>query len=214
MRLQADMQKRYFVLPTYPLRVLLEEWYEDDILWFWEALYDREIDPRVVEWVVLGVLGTPFVAVRVVRAVSGVGALIKDFLGVSVTCLVLLPLKLDDEGVDRVLDVTLASLRFPAIMKGCRMAVCGFIRRSGSQTRHLAMKSTNSSSLHLRACARVLEPGLRRRPLEFVTGLGVPLVSKKSFFRELRLTNSFSGTPRTSIMQDNCSCSFSPGKIG
>ena len=129
--------------------------------------------------VLLGVAGTPFVVTRLARAVRGVGALIRDFFGVSITCLVLLLLKPDDEGVDRVL-VAFASLRLPANIKGCRMAVCGFIRRSGSQTRHLAMKSTNSSSLHRRACARVLDPGLRLLPFEFVTGLGIPVVSVKS----------------------------------
>lgn len=110
----------------------------------------------------------------------------RDFFGVSITCLVLLPLKPDDEGAVRVLVVAFAYLRLPANMKGCRMAVCGFIRRSGSQTRHLAMKSTNSSSLHLRACARVLDPGLRLRPFEFVTGLGIPLVSVKSHCKLFR----------------------------
>lgn len=37
---------------------------------------------------------------------------------------------------------------------------------------------------------------------------------KKSRFLELRLMKSLSGTPRTSMIQDNCSCSFSPGKMG
>lgn len=141
------------------------------MLWVCELRYAREADPSVEAWLVLGVVGTPFIAVLVVRAVSGVGALINDFFGVSVTCLGLL-----DEGVDRVL-VVVVCLRLPDRMKGCRIAVWGFMRRSGSQTRHFAMKSTNSSSLHLRACASVLDPGLRRRPFEFTTGLGAPLVS-------------------------------------
>lgn len=126
----------------------------------------------------LGVDGTPFVIVLVERAVSGVGALINDFFGVSTTCFGLLPLKLDDEGVDRVPMIVVACRRLPASIKGCRTAVWGFMRRSGSHTRHLAMKSTNSSSLHLRACASVLDPGLRRRPFEFTTGLGAPLASE------------------------------------
>ena len=40
------------------------------------------------------------------------------------------------------------------------------------------------------------------------------LVPKNNFLRELRLTYSFSGIPSTSMIQDSCSCSFSPGKIG
>lgn len=127
-----------------------------------ELLYDREADPSVEGWLELGVVGTPFIPALADRAVSGVGALIIDFFGVSVTCLGLV-LKLDDEGVDRVLVTKGTCFRLPANMKGCRMADCGFIRRSGSQTRHLAMKSTNSSSLHLSACASVLDPGLRDR---------------------------------------------------
>lgn len=154
------------------------------MLWVWEALYEREADPSVEACVVLGVDGTPFVDVRAVRAVSGVGALISDFFGVSITCFGLIPLKVDDEGVERVL--VAICLRFPASIKGCRMAVWGFMRRSGSHTRHLAMKSTNSSSLHLRACASVREPGLRLRPFEFTTGLGEPFVSaRRSDFKTL-----------------------------
>ncbi len=145
------------------------------MLWLCELLYDREADPNVEEWLVLGVVGTPFIAVLADRAVSGVGALIIDFFGVSITCFGLV-LRLDD-GVDRALVTTGTCLRLPASTKGWRMADCGFIRRSGSQTRHLAMKSTNSSSLHLSACASVLDPGRRLRPFEFTTGLGAPLVS-------------------------------------
>ena len=37
---------------------------------------------------------------------------------------------------------------------------------------------------------------------------------KKILLRELLLTKSLSGTPRTSMIQESCSCSFSPGKIG
>lgn len=59
--------------------------------------YDREDDPRAEAWALLGVVGTAAVAVRDDRAVRGVGALINDFLGVSFSCLLLLPLKLEDE---------------------------------------------------------------------------------------------------------------------
>ena len=95
----------------------------------------------------LGVVGPPFVVVRDKRAVSGVGALISDFLGVSVTCL-FLP-RLDNDDADFVLLDGGFILR-PAVTNGCLIAAWGFILRSGSQTRHLATKSTNSSSLHRR----------------------------------------------------------------
>lgn len=160
-------------------------------------------------------MGTvPFV--RVVRAVRGVGALIIDFFGVSVTLLVReAKFEVEVSNAFAVPGVGLAILaRRPAVMKGCRNAAWGFTRRSGSQTRHFEMKSMNSSSSHRKTWARLLEPGLRLFPLELTTGRGAPVVSKKSLLRELRLTKSLSGTPRTSMIQESCSCSFSPGKIG
>lgn len=71
-----------------------------------------------------------------------------DFFGVSVTCLLRLD-KLEEEGVP-LEDVSCCciTLRFPAVMNGCRIAAWGLILLSGSHTRHLAMKSMNSSSLH------------------------------------------------------------------
>ena len=39
------------------------------------------------------------------------------------------------------------------------------------------MKSKNSGSLHLSACAKVFEPGLLFLPLELTTSLGLPTVS-------------------------------------
>src|ERR1700733_7291842 len=53
--------------------------------------YDLEDDPRAEAWALLGVIGPAAVAVRDDRAVRGVGALINDFLGVSFSCLLLLP---------------------------------------------------------------------------------------------------------------------------
>jgi len=92
---------------------------------------------RVREDKVLGVVGT---VVRDDRAVRGVGALICDFFGVSP------PLCLLDDGKERGLEMEGLGLvsrgRRPDVMNSCRNAVCGFIRRSGSQTRHFAMKST------------------------------------------------------------------------
>ena len=178
-----------------------------------------------------GVVGPP-VIVREDRAVKGAGALIIDFFGVSKVCLLLrLLLRLDDEAVDLEVTIVEDALSFrPAVTNGCLSAACGFILRSGSQTRHFDIKSTNSSSLHFNTCCSVFVPGRRLRPLELTTARGVPFNSivvswqrrmpkiqdtpKNSFLRELLLTNSLSGTPRTSMMQDSCSCSFSPGKIG
>lgn len=39
------------------------------------------------------------------------------------------------------------------------------------------MKSTKSSSSHLRTCASVFAPGRRRFPFEFTTGRGAPVES-------------------------------------
>ena len=70
-----------------------------------------------------------------------------DFFGVSVTFLLLDPDMLEDK--DEPFEVG-TLFRFPAVMKGWRIAAWGFMRRSGSQVRHLAMKSMNSSSWHRR----------------------------------------------------------------
>lgn len=161
-------------LTAKPLNVLLE-WYED------KPLNDLEDEPRVAAWAdeLLGVVGPVVAVVLDPRAVRGVGALICDFFGVSVTCLVRLLVTVGADSSDfDVLEGVLVGLgRLPPATKGCRMAACGLIRRSGSQTRHLAMKSTNSSSLHLRTWASVLVPGRRLRPLELTTARGAPLGS-------------------------------------
>lgn len=108
-----------------------------------------------------------------------------------------------------------ASLRIALrLIHGWRRAVSGFIRRSGSQMRHLERKSMKSSSLQLRAELRVFESGRRRLPLLLTTGRGAPVESKKSFLREDRSISDRSGMPRISIIQASCSCSFSPGKRG
>ena len=64
------------------------------------ALKDRDEDPSpaCIIFEVVGVVGTPLVT-RLVRAVRGVGALMRDFLGVSGATLLLRLLleKLEDE---------------------------------------------------------------------------------------------------------------------
>lgn len=132
----------------------------------------------------LGVVGTAFPDVtRLVRAVSGVGALMSDFFGVSVRFLLD---RLDKPPVAE-LSSCLEALdgggncglvifgRLPPVMNGCRRAACGLRRRSGSHTRHFEMKSANSSSSQRRTCCRVLEPGRRLRPFELTTGRGAPV---------------------------------------
>jgi hypothetical protein len=69
----------------------------------------------------------------------------------------------------------------PAKIHGCRIAGPGFIRRSGSQVRHLLMKSINSSSLHLSTWASVFEFGRRRLPLAFTNGRGAPVASTRQY---------------------------------
>ena len=125
-------------------------------------------------------------------------------------------------------------MRRTPVIHGCFIAAIGLRRFSGSQIRHLAMKSTNSSSSALRICCNVLAPGRRRFPLELGTTLGWPSESaqaarckllsrslgprpdlpKKFFFLVDFSTIALSGRPITSMMQASCSCSFSPGKIG
>ena len=70
-----------------------------------------------------------------------------------------------------------AGRRRPAMMNGCLRADWGLRRRSGSQVRHFAMKSTKCSSLHRRAEARVLVFGRRRLPLALTKGRGAPVAS-------------------------------------
>jgi hypothetical protein len=148
----------------------------------------------------LGVVGPPFAVVLDVRAVRGVGALIKAFLGVSITCLLRDP-NVKDDGVDFGACIEGLTLR-PDVTKGCLKAVCGFMRCSGSQARHLLTKSTNSSSLQRSTCVRVLLPGFRLRPLELTTVRGAPFVSTTDWHSEdyIRRTNAhteeqlFSGT--------------------
>ena len=65
------------------------------------------------------------------------------------------------------------------------------MRRSGSQVKHLAMKSTNSSSSHLRTVLSVLAPALRRLPLLSTTGRGAPVESVASHSRQLSSTFSW-----------------------
>lgn len=111
------------------------------------------------------------------RAVNGVGALIKDFLGVSKTSFFRTARLADDVEPDVLGVAGTVWWRPLPITKGCRRAPDGLIRFSGSQIRHFAMKSTKSSSLHRRTCCKDLEPGLRFLPLEFVTIRGLPLDS-------------------------------------
>jgi hypothetical protein len=112
----------------------------------------------------------------VTRAVSGVGAPIWDFLGVSVRVLPRVLVEAGFGGEDGAIYAPFA-LDLPDMMKGWRIAACGLMRRSGSQTRHLAMKSTNSSSLHRKTWARFFVPGLRLLPFELMTTRGAPLGS-------------------------------------
>jgi hypothetical protein len=116
--------------------------------------------------------------VREMRAVRGVGALIWFFFGVSEA--LDLPARLD--AVDRrALAVAEDGVepfeRFPAVMKGCRSAFWGLMRRSGSHMRHFETKSMKSSSSQRRTWASVFVPALLLRPFEFTTGRGAPVES-------------------------------------
>ena len=80
------------------------------------------------------------------RAVRGVGALIWDFLGESVGLDLLARLDAVDRRALAVVEGVEPFERFPAVIKGCRIAFWGLMRRSGSHIRHLETKSTKSSS--------------------------------------------------------------------
>ena len=108
------------------------------------------------------------------------GALIWDFLGVSVALDLLAKLDAVDKRALAVVDEGVDPFeRFPAVIKGCRIAFWGLIRRSGSHIRHLETKSTKSSSSQRRTWARAFVPGLLLRPFEFTTGRGAPVLSNK-----------------------------------
>lgn len=66
---------------------------------------------------------------------------------------------------------------FTSEIHSCCNPSHGFMRLSGSQIRHLEIKSRKSTSLHFRAWLRLLEPGFRRLPLELTTSLGLPFES-------------------------------------
>lgn len=103
---------------------------------------------------------------------------------------------------------------FTPVMNSWHNASCGFSLRVGSHLRHRVMKSRKASSSHLRTLRKSLELGRRRLPFDDTVNRGFPIESKNSFFLVLFSIKCFSGGPKISIMQANCSCSFSPGKIG
>lgn len=133
-------------------------------------------------WIPSGVEATCAPATRFARALNRVGALICDFLGVTVADLCRLEMLEAEERspCDGVEGIWATFERRPAVRNGCRRAEFGLIRRSGSQLRHFAMKSTNSSSSQRKTCDNDLEPGLRLRPFELTTGRGAPVASKHS----------------------------------
>ena len=100
------------------------------------------------------------------------------------------------------------------VMNSCWIASSGLRRRSGSHRRQRVIKSRKASSSHLSAAWRDLLLGRRRLPFVETVSRGLPRESKKIFLRVDFSMRCFSGGPKTSIMQANCSCSFSPGKIG
>ena len=135
-----------------PLSVRLEL-YPDELAAVPDERYER-LELSVLLPAPPGVLDTFELAVLL--ALRGAGALIKLFFGVSVAAELLRELPTRDEelvflllGVDKPRDGVCGmedGVCFPASMNGCLSAACGLMRRSGSQTRHLAMKSTKSSS--------------------------------------------------------------------
>lgn len=154
------------------------EWYE---AWGERKLFDDLCDGLMSE--LKGVEVICAVDPREDRAVRGVGALICDFFGVSIVLLRPTFNKVLDGLVwaRAVLETALVwILAFrPAVTKGWRMPDWGLIRLSGSQQRHFETKSTKSSSSQRRTWASVLAPGRRRLPLEFTTGLGCPVESRR-----------------------------------
>ena len=132
-------------------------------------------------------------------------------VGDDITKFDLFPMR-DDLEVDT--GIAGACLLLAARIQGCRKAAWGFIRLSGSHVKHLAIKSRKSSSLHFSTVDSVFEPGRRRLPFALTKGRGAPVASKNLFLLDALSTMYRSGTPNTSMIQANCSSSFSPGKIG
>uniref|UniRef100_A0A1B0AJJ8 Uncharacterized protein n=1 Tax=Glossina pallidipes TaxID=7398 RepID=A0A1B0AJJ8_GLOPL len=65
-----------------------------------------------------------------------------------------------------------------------------------------------------RTCDNVLLPGERFRPFELVMHRGEPRESKNKRRLVALAMRSLGGNPNTSIIQANCSTSFSPGNNG
>lgn len=107
-------------------------------------------------------------------------------------------------------------LWIPSVQKGEFNLISTFLLKYAffTHSKHLLMKSLKTTSLQRNAWARLFEPGLRLRPFELVTHRGLHRESKKSRFRVAVLMRSSGGTPNTSMMQANCSTSFSPGNSG
>lgn len=124
---------------------------------------------------------------RVARAARGVGGpmsfLVASAVLVDEESLLILEMDVEPKMLrDAVLGPLsgVLSLLRPPVMNGCRIAVWGLSLLSGSQIRHLEMKSTNSASSHRNTELSVLVPGRLRRPLEFTTGRGAPEESTNS----------------------------------
>ena len=94
-------------------------------------------------------------------------------------------------------------------------ASSGVIRSAGSHRRHPSRKLKNARSPHRTALDKSLEFGLRFFPRLFATMRGcIEPGSKNIFLRVEFSTMCLGGSPITSMMQANCSSSFSPGKRG
>jgi len=125
MKKQKKPPAQFILSVAARLFIVLEVWYAENDCGC-EARYDREDDPRVMDDNPLGVLGmVPVVVVRAERAVSGVGAPICDFFGVSVDLFLLELLKVEEEPVKGfpVPELELVTLfRLPASTKSWRSA--------------------------------------------------------------------------------------------
>lgn len=81
-------------------------------------------------------------------------------------------------------------------------------------SKHLLTKSMNNGSLQRNTWDNGFVPGFRLRFFELVMQRGLPRESKNNRRRDAWSKTSSGGVFNTSMMQANCSTSFSPGKIG
>ena len=144
----------------------------------------EELDDLIVLWagMPIGIDGmedpTPDLF-DVTWAARGTGAPIIGLLEASLVVIAVVQDDLVEESnVQDELEATPLEVgfRWPAVMNRCLSTFRGFRRCSGSQHKHLTMKSMKCSLSHCKTCANL--PEQQCRPQELTTRHGAPVRSK------------------------------------